>query len=225
MFQIAKGGSAIVQQLFHVQQQASSLRHHITSVQTFTVFINAGGAREEVNTLARHAETGATLEGYTVFIRRVEVVKSLQLPDFSVGQLSAQEVNDRILAIRKNVNEFVTVHSLDALRRCGESYIVRGNNDKDWAVDLPHSLTFTVEGVRFFLVHNKKDVPKDLSGVDVVVFGHSHKYEEREENGVLWLNPGSCGRRRFHQEITLCRMEAEAGHFRGEKCLIPHEGA
>ena len=114
---------------------------------------------------------------------------------------------------------------VDALRRCGESYIVRGNNDKDWAVDLPHSLTFTVEGVRFFLVHNKKDVPKDLSGVDVVVFGHSHKYEEREENGVLWLNPGSCGRRRFHQEITLCRMEAEDGRFRVEKCLIPHEGA
>ena len=82
-----------------------------------------------------------------------------------------------------------------------------------------------MEGIRFFLVHNKKDAPKDLPDVDVVVFGHSHKYEEREENGVLWLNPGSCGRRRFHQEITLCRMEAEDGHFRVEKCLIPHEGA
>ena len=114
---------------------------------------------------------------------------------------------------------------VDALRAAGESYIVRGNNDKDWAEGLPLSLTFTVEGVRFFLVHNKKSVPKDLTGVDVVVFGHSHKYEEREENGVLWLNPGSCGRRRFHQEITLCRMEAEDGRFRVEKCLIPHEGA
>ena len=114
---------------------------------------------------------------------------------------------------------------IDRLQEIAPVYVVRGNNDKDWAVDLPHSLTFTVEGVRFFLVHNKKDVPKDLSGVDVVVFGHSHKYEEREENGVLWLNPGSCGRRRFHQEITLCRMEAEDGHFRVEKCLIPHEGA
>ena len=65
----------------------------------------------------------------------------------------------------------------------------------------------------------------ERTGADVVVFGHSHKYEEREENGVLWLNPGSCGRRRFHQEITLCRMEAEDGQFRVEKCLIPHEGA
>ena len=114
---------------------------------------------------------------------------------------------------------------VDRLKALGPLYIVRGNNDKEWAEDLPYSLTFTVEGVRFFLVHNKKDVPKDPSGVDVVVFGHSHKYEEREENGVLWLNPGSCGRRRFHQEITLCRMEAEDGRFRVEKCLIPHEGA
>ena len=47
---------------------------------------------------------------------------------------------------------------VDALRQCGECYIVRGNNDKEWAADLPHSLTFTVEGIRFFLVHNKKDV-------------------------------------------------------------------
>ena len=114
---------------------------------------------------------------------------------------------------------------VEALKQCAPLYVVRGNNDKDWAEGLPLSLTFTVEGVRFFLVHNKKSVPKDLTGVDVVVFGHSHKYEEREENGVLWLNPGSCGRRRFHQEITLCRMEAEDGHFRVEKCLIPHEGA
>ena len=114
---------------------------------------------------------------------------------------------------------------VEALQQCKECYIGRGNNDKDWAAGLPHSLTFSVEGVRFFLVHNKKDVPKDLSDVDVVVFGHSHKYEEREENGVLWLNPGSCGRRRFHQEITLCRMETENGGFRVEKCLIPHEGS
>ena len=75
------------------------------------------------------------------------------------------------------------------------------------------------------MIHNKKFVPKDLTGIDVVIFGHSHKYSEQEIDGRLWLNPGSCGRRRFHQEITLCRMEAEDGRFRVEKCLIPHKGA
>ena len=114
---------------------------------------------------------------------------------------------------------------VDALRAAGESYIVRGNNDKDWAEGLPLSLTFTVEGVRFFLAHNKKSVAKDGTRIIVIIIGHSHKYEAREENGVLWLNPGSCGRRRFHQEITLCRIEAEDGHFRVEKCVVPHEGA
>ena len=45
---------------------------------------------------------------------------------------------------------------VEALRAAGESYIVRGNNDKDWAADLPHSLTFTVEGIRFFWSITKK---------------------------------------------------------------------
>ena len=110
---------------------------------------------------------------------------------------------------------------VDTLRSCAETYIVRGNNDKEWAKDLPHSLTFTIEGVRFFMVHNKKDIPKDLSGVDVVVYGHSHKYAMEERNGVLWLNPGSCGKRRFDQEITFCMMEVSQGRYQVKKVTIP----
>ena len=112
---------------------------------------------------------------------------------------------------------------VDTLQGFAPLYIVRGNNDKEWAEDLPHSLTFTIEGVRFFLVHNKRDVPPDLSDVDVVVYGHSHKYACEERGGVLWLNPGSCGRRRFNQEITLAVMTAEDGQFQVEKVTIPHE--
>ena len=112
---------------------------------------------------------------------------------------------------------------VDTLRACAETYIVRGNNDKEWAEDLPHNLTFTIEGVRFFMVHNKRDIPADLSGADVVVYGHSHKYALEEREGVLWLNPGSCGRRRFDQEITFCMMTADQGHCQVEKITIPHE--
>ena len=112
---------------------------------------------------------------------------------------------------------------VDTLQEFAPLYIVRGNNDKEWAKDLPHSLTFTIEGVRFFLVHNKRDVPPDLPGMDVVVYGHSHKYACEERGGVLWLNPGSCGRRRFDQEITLAVMTAEGGQFQVEKVTIPHE--
>ena len=116
-----------------------------------------------------------------------------------------------------------TQASVDTLQGFAPLYIVRGNNDKEWAKNLPHSLTFSIEGVRFFLVHNKRDVPADLSDVDVVVYGHSHKYACEERNGVLWLNPGSCGRRRFDQEITFAVMTAEGGQFQVEKVTIPHE--
>ena len=112
---------------------------------------------------------------------------------------------------------------MDKLREHFPLYIVRGNNDKEWAAGLPLSLTFTIECVRFFLVHNKKDVPADLSDVDVVIYGHSHKYACEERNGILWLNPGSCGRRRFDQEITFVIMTVDNGHTQVEKVVIPHE--
>ena len=112
---------------------------------------------------------------------------------------------------------------VDKLREYAPLYIVRGNNDKDWAEELPQSLTFTIEGVHFFLVHNKKDVLSDLPDTNVVIYGHSHKYACEARNGVLWLNPGSCGRRRFDQEITFAVMAVDGEHIQVEKVIIPHE--
>lgn len=112
---------------------------------------------------------------------------------------------------------------VDQLSQYAPLYVVRGNNDKEWAEAIPHDLTVTLEGVTFYLVHNRKEVPKDLSGVDVIVFGHSHRYLQEEKDGVLWLNPGSCGPRRFHQEITMMMAELTDGTLRVEKLSIPHE--
>ena len=112
---------------------------------------------------------------------------------------------------------------VDALEQYAPLYVVRGNNDKEWAQHIPHDRTVALGGLVFFLVHNQKDVPADLSGVDVVVFGHSHKYSQTEKGGVLWLNPGSCGPRRFHQEITMMTAEIAGGTPRVEKVVIPHE--
>ena len=111
---------------------------------------------------------------------------------------------------------------VDELQQYAPLYIVRGNNDKEWAQDIPHDLTLTLDGMTFVMVHNKKEVP-DLTGADVVVFGHSHKYLQEEKDGVLWLNPGSCGPRRFHQEITMMMAELTDGSLRVEKITIPHE--
>lgn len=112
---------------------------------------------------------------------------------------------------------------VDQLRQYAPLYVVRGNNDKEWAESIPHDLTVTLGGVTFCMVHNKKELPADLSGVNVVMFGHSHKYVQEEKDGVLWLNPGSCGPRRFHQEITMMMAEVSEGTIRVEKILIPHE--
>ena len=112
---------------------------------------------------------------------------------------------------------------VEELKRYAPLYIVRGNNDKEWAEHIPHHLTVTLGGVSFYVVHNKKEIPADLPGIDAVVFGHSHKYLQEEKDSLLWLNPGSCGPRRFHQEITMMMAEAEDGKLQVEKIVIPHE--
>ena len=112
---------------------------------------------------------------------------------------------------------------VDRLQQYAPLYVVRGNNDKEWAEEIPHDLTVALGGVTLYMVHNKKELPAKLDGVDVVVFGHSHKYVQEEKDGLLWLNPGSCGPRRFHQEITMMMAEVEEGKIRVEKVSIPHE--
>ena len=109
---------------------------------------------------------------------------------------------------------------LDTLRSIAPLYVVRGNNDREWAEGLPQSLTVTLGGVPFFMVHNKKDVPADLGDARVVVFGHPHKYLEQQRDGRLWLNPGSCGRRRFDQEITMAAVTVDDGALRVEKLVF-----
>lgn len=112
---------------------------------------------------------------------------------------------------------------VEQLRQYAPLYVVRGNNDKEWAKALPHDLTVTLDGVRFYMVHNKKEAAPDFANTDVMVFGHSHKYLQEEKDGILWLNPGSCGPRRFHQEITLMVAEVQNGNVAVEKITLPHE--
>ena len=55
--------------------------------------------------------------------------------------------------------------------------------------------------------------------MDLFIYGHSHKYEEKEEDGVYWLNPGSCGPRRFRLPVTMAvvTVEEDTGSFQVEK--------
>ena len=109
---------------------------------------------------------------------------------------------------------------LDTLRSIAPLYVVRGNNDREWAEGLPQSLTVTLGGVPFFMVHNKKDVPADLGNARGVVFGLSHKYLEPQRDGRLWLAPGGCGRRRVDQEITMAVVTVDGRALRVDKLVF-----
>lgn len=109
---------------------------------------------------------------------------------------------------------------LDELRTMGFLYVVRGNNDGYWAQNLRRSLNFSVGNVKFFMVHDRKDVAWELGDTQVVIFGHSHKYFCQEIDGRLWLNPGSCGRSRFGGEVTMAVMTVENGSWEVEKIVL-----
>ena len=112
---------------------------------------------------------------------------------------------------------------VDRLREIAPLYVVRGNNDKEWAEEIPHDLRFTLEGVRFYMVHKPKEVPADLTDTDVVICGHTHKYLQQQKENMVWLNPGSCGPRRLDQEITMAMLTLENGSCQIEKITIPRE--
>lgn len=95
-------------------------------------------------------------------------------------------------------------------------FVVRDNNDKEWAENLPVSLNFELCGLKFSLTHNRKDIPQDVKA-DIIFFGHSHKYYEENINGQLWLNPGSCGRKRFSLPLTMAVMNINDSGYSIEK--------
>lgn len=113
---------------------------------------------------------------------------------------------------------------LDELSEIVPVYAVRGNNDKEWAAQIPMCLDFSLAGLRVYMTHKKKDLPADLGGYDLVVYGHSHRYEESRQGRTLLLNPGSCGPRRFNQAITLAVLEAGDGGMTVTRIDIPHGG-
>lgn len=109
---------------------------------------------------------------------------------------------------------------LDAIRPLASVYAVRGNNDGYWAKGLSQSLSFTIEGVKFFMVHDKKNVAWNLGDTQVVIFGHTHHYFEKMIDERLWLNPGSCGCQRFGMEASMAVMTVENGKYQVEKIVI-----
>jgi putative phosphoesterase len=95
---------------------------------------------------------------------------------------------------------------LDELAAVATLIAVRGNNDAaPWAAHLRRTELIRVGNVFVYIIHNlaELDIEPRAAGVRVVVSGHSHKPSVEEREGILYVNPGSCGPRRFKLPISV----------------------
>lgn len=96
------------------------------------------------------------------------------------------------------------------LRRIAPVVAIRGNVDVgDWAESYPQTSTVELGGHSFHVLHDVHELKLDpaASGIDVVISGHSHQPRIETLDGVLYLNPGSAGPRRFSLPVTLATLE------------------
>ncbi len=106
---------------------------------------------------------------------------------------------------------------LDALRELAPLDAIRGNVDSgDWAAAIPERLDLQLGGLRIHVLHDLKELALNpaAAGIAVVIAGHSHQPKIEEIDGVLYLNPGSAGRRRFTLPISLALLDIEDGQPR-----------
>ena len=117
---------------------------------------------------------------------------------------------------------------LDRLREIAPVTAIRGNVDVSGVcAKLPPTEAVELGGCLFYLVHALQDI--DISpaaaGVKVVVYGHSHKPELKDCDGIVYLNPGSAGPRRFSLPITLAKAVVENGSVRVRIVDLERAGA
>ncbi|MCO5099502.1 MAG: metallophosphatase family protein [Burkholderiaceae bacterium] len=103
---------------------------------------------------------------------------------------------------------------LESLAALAPLTVVRGNVDHGaWAERLPYSDCLEAAGLHLYVLHDLSDLPIDPleARIDVVVYGHSHQPQVESRHGVLYVNPGSAGPRRFHLPIAAGELRIEDG--------------
>lgn len=112
---------------------------------------------------------------------------------------------------------------LDALRRVAPVVAVRGNVDTAlWARALPLWEVVDAGGLQIYLVHqlDHLDLDPAAAGFAAVVYGHSHAPSAETRRGVLYLNPGSAGPRRFRLPVSIARLRVAGGRLEPEFVTI-----
>ena len=134
-------------------------------------------------------------------------------------------VRPEALAALKGVERIVhagDIGSPDVLSQLGRVapvVAVRGNNDRDaWAASIPETEVVEIGGVSLYVLHDLHELDLDprAAGFAAVIAGHSHQPRMDERDGVLYLNPGSAGPRRFKLPISLARLTVTGPRVRAE---------
>lgn len=103
---------------------------------------------------------------------------------------------------------------LATLETLAPTTAIRGNVDLHGpAAQLPATEALELSGHLVYMLHSidDLDLKPEAAGISVVIYGHSHKPSIATRNGVLYLNPGSCGPRRFSLPITVAHLTLEPG--------------
>jgi uncharacterized protein len=112
---------------------------------------------------------------------------------------------------------------LAALRRIAPVTAVRGNVDREaWTAGLLRTETVQIEEVWVLVVHDLDalEFATDAAGIRVVVSGHSHRPSIQERKGVLFVNPGSAGPRRFRLPVSLALLDVRGAAVQVETVIL-----
>jgi uncharacterized protein len=116
--------------------------------------------------------------------------------------------SDRIV----HAGDIGDAHVLTELNALAPVTAVRGNIDKGpWAEAIANTETVQVDDVFIYVIHDVAELDLDsvAAGFHVVVFGHSHRPSVQERDGVLYVNPGSSGPRRFKLPVAVAELEVD----------------
>lgn len=108
---------------------------------------------------------------------------------------------------------------LDELRKIAPVVAVRGNVDiEPWSEVLPVTAVTETQATLIYMIHdvNQLDLNPAAAGFSIVVSGHSHKPARFELDGVLYINPGSAGPRRFQLPVSMARLDLAASPWKLE---------
>lgn len=121
-----------------------------------------------------------------------------------------------------------TPEVLDGLCKVAPVIAIRGNNDKGaWASKLPETEVVEADGVSLYVLHNVNDLDLDpaVAGFRAVISGHSHRPSIEDWKGVLFVNPGSAGPRRFKLPVAVARLRVSRAKVEAEVVELKGQGA